>query len=258
MKRPWHQTLQLAAVSGRSGPGPANWPREAGPALQGRLARHSCAVTGASVCQLLPGWELPSPMPTAGQPDELPVSRPIQFLPLLSPPGRSHCFTFRWMLRIRSAGTHTLTWSVSTTRPWKSHRGASVWLHYPRGNTQNRCLVTTRKCKQVGKAALVNLKARHQLFLATFALVTPTLAPVTAVPVWSELEGLFLTSCNHNNNRFTFSVGKLIWIIIGSIAWWCDDDGDVMMMVMMLVMMMMVTIVMMVMTVMWWWWWWWW
>lgn len=103
MKRPCHQTLQLTSVSGWSGPGPVNWPQEAGPGLQGQPARHSCAVTGASVYQLLPGSELPSPMPTARRPDELPVSSPIPFLPLLSPPGKSHCFTFRWMLRPRSA-----------------------------------------------------------------------------------------------------------------------------------------------------------
>lgn len=71
---------------------------------RGCARRHLCAVTGAPACQRFPGRELPSTMLTAREPDELSVSSnsPHSSHSTL-PPGRSHCFTFHWVLLLYSA-----------------------------------------------------------------------------------------------------------------------------------------------------------
>ncbi len=88
------------------GTGLVNWTQESRPALQGPglCRRHLCGVTGAPACQRFPGRELPSPMLTARQPDELSVSSnsPHSFHSA-PPPGKNHCFTFHWALLLYSA-----------------------------------------------------------------------------------------------------------------------------------------------------------
>lgn len=88
------------------GPGP--WAEHRRAALpyraRGCARRHLCAVTGAPACQRFPGRELPSPMLTARQPDELSVSSNSPHSShSTAPPGRSHCFTFHWVLLLYSA-----------------------------------------------------------------------------------------------------------------------------------------------------------
>ena len=64
--------------------------------------RHLYTATGTPACQRFPGRELPSPMPTAWQPDELSVSSNSPHSSLsTAPPGRSRCFT--WVLLLYSA-----------------------------------------------------------------------------------------------------------------------------------------------------------
>lgn len=124
MKRPRHQTLHLTTVSGRSGPGPGNWPQEAGPALQGRSARHSCAVTAhesvsfslAERCQVYcqqPGGQTSFLSPV--QSNSSSCSRHLEGAIVSHSAG---CYGFAQLfVHVTPAcfvQPHTLTWSVST------------------------------------------------------------------------------------------------------------------------------------------------
>lgn len=86
---------------------------------RGCARRHLCAVTGAPACQRFPGRELPSPMLTARQPDELSVSSNSPHSSHSAPPpGRSHCFTFHWALLLYSAlDAYLSSFSFSTRQP---------------------------------------------------------------------------------------------------------------------------------------------
>lgn len=76
-------------------------------------------MTGAPACQRFPGRELPSPMLTARQPDELSVSSNSPHSSHRTPPpGRSHCFTFHWALLLYSAlDAYLSSFSFSTRQP---------------------------------------------------------------------------------------------------------------------------------------------
>ena len=86
---------------------------------RGCARRHLCAVTGAPACQRFPGRELPSPMLTARQPDELSVSSNSPHSSHSAPPpGRSHCFTFHWALLLYSAlDAYLSSFSFDTWQP---------------------------------------------------------------------------------------------------------------------------------------------
>lgn len=101
-------------------------------------------MTGAPACQRFPGRELPSPMLTARQPDELSVSSNSPHSSHSAPPpGRSHCFTFHWALLLYSAldaylspafhpahGSHAI-WQTSLTKTIPTdHCGAGGRLRY--------------------------------------------------------------------------------------------------------------------------------
>lgn len=86
---------------------------------RGCARRHLCAVTGAPACQRFPGRELPSPMLTARQPDELSVSSNSPHCPHSTPPpGRSHCFTFHRALLLYSVlDAYLSSFSFGTWQP---------------------------------------------------------------------------------------------------------------------------------------------
>lgn len=99
-------------------------------------------MTGAPACQRFPGRELPSPMLTARQPDELSVSSNSPHSSHSTPPpGRSHCFTFHWALLLYSAlDAYLCSFSFGTWQPCyladpltktisTEHCGASGRLH---------------------------------------------------------------------------------------------------------------------------------
>lgn len=81
--------------------------------------RHLCAVTASPACQRFPGRELPSPMLTARQPDELSVSSNSPHTShSTAPPGRSHCFAFHRALLLYSAlDVYLSSFSIGTWQP---------------------------------------------------------------------------------------------------------------------------------------------
>lgn len=101
---------------------------------RGCAGRHLCAVTGAPACQRFPGRELPSPMLTARQPDELSVSSNSPHSSHSTPPpGRSHCFTSHWALLLYSAlDAYLSSFSFSTQQPHylADHLTKTVWTEY--------------------------------------------------------------------------------------------------------------------------------
>lgn len=86
---------------------------------RGGASRHLCAVTASPACQRFPGRELPSPMLTARQPDELSVSSNSPHTShSTAPPGRSHCFTFHWALLLYSElDVYLSSLSIGTWQP---------------------------------------------------------------------------------------------------------------------------------------------
>lgn len=87
------------------GTGPVSWTQESRTALQGAgLCEEALMCCDRRAClSAFPWQELPSPMLTARQPDELSVSSNSPHSShSTAPPGRSRCFPFHWVLLLYS------------------------------------------------------------------------------------------------------------------------------------------------------------